>query len=207
MIAELIVLSGFVVAGSVEFILCAMLLVAAARLRCGNVRLAAAALWRLKWFFIAVGLLAWLSSPGFPANWHFAARACAALATLVLAVDCFHQTCSDNEKLAALLWWLSPLKRVGVPVERFAARLWLTLRLIPQQQQALQQALQTEDKMSALRQLLQDDVPEGGMRLADGTKIEPGTVIALPRFRMHALHWCRPALLALLLSQLWLHLA
>ena len=200
-------LAAFVVAGSAEFVLCAMLLVVVARLRCGSVGLAAAALWRLKWFFIAVGLLAWLSSPGFPGNWHFAVRACAVLATLVLAVDCFHQTCSDNEKLAALLWWLGPLRRVGVPVERFVARLWLTLRLIPRQQQLLQQALQTENKMSALRQLLQDDVTDEDMRLEDGTKIEPGTVISLPRFRMHALHWCRPALLALLLSQLWLHLA
>ncbi|MGV0005799.1 MAG: hypothetical protein ACNYPG_04140 [Candidatus Porifericomitaceae bacterium WSBS_2022_MAG_OTU9] len=199
-IAELLVFSAFVATSQLQFLLYMALPMIAVRCYCGAVALAGLALWRLKWFFIALGLISWFSSPGFPEDWYFAARTCVVIMLLVLAVDAFNRVCDTGEKLVALLWWLRPFRHLGVPVERFVARLWLTLQLIPEQQQLLQKALHSQDKMAGLRHLLQG-------HQENSNSIKPGTIIPLPHLHMSMWHWCRPLLLLWLLLQLRLYFA
>ena len=202
-IAELLLLSGFAVAGSFAFVLCLFFSVLLARVLCGNVGSACSVLFRLKWFFFAIFCISWLTSPGFPGDFAFSVRSLLLLLLLVLAVDCFHQLCDAGEKLLALSWWLSPLRRLGVPVERFVARLWLTIQLIPQQQQSLSGVLRSEDKVAGLRLLF--DTAADEVALADGSVVKPGTVVTLPQREMRLVHWCRPVLLFVLLFLLRYH--
>lgn len=57
-----------------------------------------------------------------------------ALVTLVLAVNLLLQTTSREALLTALLWVLSPLRRIGFSYERFAVRMMLVLDAVPRVQ-------------------------------------------------------------------------
>ncbi len=94
---------------------------------------------RMRWLWLSLLLIYALSTPGeymmnfpgpfkptfegFNAGVMQAARLCAAVACLHLLV----LTSKKEELLAALYYLLLPLKLFGLKVERFAARLYLTL--------------------------------------------------------------------------------
>ncbi|MDD9824819.1 MAG: hypothetical protein OXU43_06585 [Gammaproteobacteria bacterium] len=147
-IANVLVLAMFLAAGNWAILTGVALLLAMVRSRAVGRLWSWQPLWRTRWLFLAI-LLAhlWMYAPSSApqGSWRpaldAALRNCLGLALLALAVDTLRQASSREELLAGLLWWLRPLRRAGVPGERLAARLWLTLECLPEEQQRLSRLL------------------------------------------------------------------
>jgi len=83
------------------------------------------------------------------------------------------------------LWWLRPLRRAGVPGERLAARLWLTLECLPEEQQRLSRLLAGRQRAgpqaAAGARLLQEALGIGvPMRRCVPSSQEPPRRLRLP---------------------------
>lgn len=100
-----------------------------------NLHACARALWRLRIFYLAVPVIHFLAYG--PAGLHAALRDVAGLVLMVLAVVVVLKPDDPRALLAGLTWWLRPLGRVGLPGERFALCVGLTLQCVPWAQEAL----------------------------------------------------------------------
>ncbi len=111
------------------------------------------AIMRFKWFFLVMLLIFVFSTPGeYVAQWPFSANAnfigptyegLAAGATQVLrillmlaALSLILASNTRQQLISGLYFILSPLQYLGLKVERFAARLWLTLHYVELQKGA-----------------------------------------------------------------------
>jgi len=93
--------------------------------------------YRLKWLFTSILLVYVFLGPGSEAHWsglQAGLLRVASLMLLIAAVNLLVQSASANEFLGGLMWVLSPLKRLGLPTQRIAVRMALTLEMIPQLQ-------------------------------------------------------------------------
>lgn len=90
--------------------------------------------YRLKWLFISILLLyLFVGSGAF--HWRLSALEpgllrVLSLMLLIAAVNLLVQSASPGEFIAALLWLMSPLSRLGVPTQRVAIRMALTLEMV-----------------------------------------------------------------------------
>lgn len=90
--------------------------------------------YRLKWLFISILLLyLFVGTGGF--HWRLSALEPGALRVvslmlLIAAVNLLVQSASPGEFIAALLWLMSPLRWLGVPTQRVAIRMALTLTMV-----------------------------------------------------------------------------
>lgn len=99
--------------------------------------------YRLKWLFISILLVYLFLGPNSSPGGHVAAFEAAfiriaSLMLLIAAVNLLVQSASPSEFLAGLLWLLAPLQKCGVPTQRIAVRMALTLEMIPQLQHLFQ---------------------------------------------------------------------
>lgn len=95
----------------------------------------ARALWRLRVFYLVVPVIHLLAYG--QAGLHAALRDVAGLALMVLTVVVVLKPADPRALLEGLTWWLRPLGRVGLPAERFALCVGLTLQWVPWAQAAL----------------------------------------------------------------------
>lgn len=103
---------------------------------------------RLKWFYVVMFVIFALNTPGeHVAGWLFSISPTyeglrAGLAQLLrinvmlVALSILLATNSRQQLISGFYFLLSPLKCLGLDVERFAARLWLTLHYVEVQQKA-----------------------------------------------------------------------
>ncbi len=201
-IALVLILAPILMQGNIGVLLAAGASVALARGYALKhpLRGCAAPLWRVRWLFLAILLMhLWLPqapSSGVPGAWFEPLRNILALAVLVLAADTLRAATASADLLRGLSWWLRPLRYLGLPAERFADRLWLTMELIPRQQEALSRLASAARPWSArlFSDLLQGAGPDvAALPLQE--RIAPGEV-AGPPLRQ----WLWPLLLLVLLA-------
>jgi energy-coupling factor transporter transmembrane protein EcfT len=101
---------------------------------------------RLKWFYLVMFLIFALNTPGeYVANWPLSVgptyegvrEGFAQLLRISLTLGALSLILANNNKqrlISGLYFLLSPLKILRLDVERFAARLWLTLHYVELQQ-------------------------------------------------------------------------
>jgi len=110
---------------------------------------------RLRWLFVSILVIYFWFTPGealviagFDAAWlpslagiQLGAQRVATLVLVVMAVNLLVAVTPRQDLLSALVWLCRPLKYLGVPAERLALRLVLTLETVPQVQTLLEQRL------------------------------------------------------------------
>ncbi len=104
-------------------------------------------IWRLKWLFLSILLIYIFFTPKISASISQlnpylylllpGLFRILVLITLILAVNLFIKTTTKNEILTALLWILSPLKRIKIDIERFILRAVLTIEYLEKLNQKL----------------------------------------------------------------------
>jgi energy-coupling factor transport system permease protein len=110
---------------------------------------------RLRWLFASILVIYFWFTPGetpviagFDSTWlpslagmHLGAQRVATLVLIVMAVNLLLAVTMRPDLLSALVWLGYPLKYLGVPAERLALRLVLTLETVPEVQTLLEQRL------------------------------------------------------------------
>jgi len=91
---------------------------------------------RLRWLFLSLlilhlwfstGQLSWIPEIS---NVFIAIERVGTLILIVLAAHLLVKTTSISNSIAALQWWLMPLKKIGFPSEKFTVRLALILDIV-----------------------------------------------------------------------------
>ncbi len=97
---------------------------------------------RMRWLFLSIFIIYTWFTPGQPIfkNWINTAPTyegivtgflrASSLTAIVLAVGVLVRTLSRDQLLSGILWLLNPLERIGLPYERLAVRLALTLEYV-----------------------------------------------------------------------------
>jgi len=99
--------------------------------------------YRLKWLFISI-LLLYLFVGNGEFHWQLSALEpgllrVLSLMLLIAAVNLLVQSSTPGEFIAALLWLMSPLRRLGLPTQRIAIRMALTLEMVSKLQTLFEQ--------------------------------------------------------------------
>ena len=101
---------------------------------------------RLKWFYLVMFLIYALNTPGeYFTNWPFSIgpthegvqegfAQLMRISVMLAALSLILTSNSRTRLMSGLYYLMSPLKLVGLNVERFTARLWLTLHYVEMQQ-------------------------------------------------------------------------
>ena len=127
-----------------------------------RVRLALSMLRRMRWFFLSIAVVYLLFTPGrllFSAwpggptleGMMGGAHRIASLVLIVLAVNLLLRTTPRPALISAILWCLTPLSWVGLPRERLAVRIALTLDAIDQVQVIYRHRPRGDDGAEELR--------------------------------------------------------
>lgn len=157
------------------------------------------ALWQLKWLFFALAvlylgftpgtpLLPWIERPTLQGTLEGAHRGLI-LATLLMAVHWLVRPVPTEALAGGMIWLTTPLRRLGLRTDRFAARLAMTLHRVGELQ----------EQVGALRGAARRGWLDTAADLIRGIEQPPearssGQSIALPSPR--AGEWLMPALLA-----------
>jgi len=109
--------------------------------------------YRLKWLFASILLIYVFLEPGNAQQGHFAGVEDGlirifSLLLLIAAVNLLVQSGSPSEFMSGLIWLLSPLQRLGLPTQRVAVRMALTLEMIPRLQTIFQASHSNADQRS-----------------------------------------------------------
>lgn len=141
-----------------------------------RLRIAFRMLKRMRWFFLSIAVVYLLFTPGrllFSAwprgpTWEGVAEGggrVAALVFIVLAVNLLLRSTQRPDLISAILWCLSPLAWVGLPRERLAVRIALTLDAIDLVQ-AIYRHRPDDDRLA-------DDVSNDGAGVVASRSAEP----------------------------------
>lgn len=89
-------------------------------------------IWRMRWFFLAIGILYGLGGPAADQlhSWAMAAYRVGVLIVLVCTVSLCLNDLAADELAAGIISLLRPLRVLGVPVEAFARRLAMSLNSV-----------------------------------------------------------------------------
>lgn len=106
--------------------------------------------YRLKWLFLSILLLYLFVGSG-EFHWRLSALEpgllrVLSLMLLIAAVNLLVQSASPGEFVAALLWLMSPLRRLGLPTQRIAIRMALTLEMVSKLQTLFEQESSAQTK-------------------------------------------------------------
>lgn len=168
----------------------------------GRLQMLLGGLWRLRWLFIAIAVLYLGFTPGtaiHPAlpgisqeGLFEGLRRMLVLSALLTTVYLLIAVTSSAELAAALCQLLAPLKPLGVPVQRFALRLSLSMEMLSQVQGRIEAARRQQPR--ALADAAVGAILEVEQLAGQG----PGTT-QLPRLRRPGwLQWLLPLWLLLL---------
>lgn len=109
---------------------------------------------KLRWFFVSITILFFWFTPGealfgIHSGWMPTKEGVSlglsrifSLVLIVLAVNLFLQTTPRKELISALIWLMRPLGALGVPHQRFAVRMTLTLEAVTSVQNLFQEEVQ-----------------------------------------------------------------
>jgi len=102
--------------------------------------------YRLKWLFISILLIYLFLDGGYSREWwpsrlQPGLTRVASLMLLIAAVNLLVQSGSPRQFMSGLLWVMAPLEKLGVPTQRVAVRMALTLEIIPELQEAFAQRI------------------------------------------------------------------
>lgn len=103
-------------------------------------------MYRLKWFYLVTFILFALNTPGeYIAVWPFSLRPtyegvsmgleqAVRIATMLALLSLILTHNTQQQLISAIYFMLQPLSSIGLDIERFATRLWLTLHYVELQQ-------------------------------------------------------------------------
>lgn len=162
------------------------------------------ALRRFRWFFLVMLLIFSLNTPGeHLANWPFAisptyeglAAGFTQMLRVIVMLACVSLLLGANTKqqlIAGFYFLLQPLSLLGIAVERFAARLWLTLHYV--ELQTKQTQLEPEAKHNIFTRLK-------NMAILDAnTVMATDEALVTIDFKLPQFHMVDYAVIALLLA-------
>ncbi len=170
---------------------------------------------RMRWFFLSIAVVYLLFTPGrlLFTDWVWGptyegiaegAQRLTALVLLVLAVNLLLRTTERRDLISAILWCLWPLAWVGLPRERLAVRIALTLEAVEGVQVIYRQREVPKGGQVGLRARLASITRTAGRLLEEVllmAETAPLQTLEVPRPRTPSpAQWLLPVLLAALFS-------